>query len=279
MDFQTLKEKISTAVQNIKSKFSKDSSNVSTSEKSEDNINTNEDGMMSIDDYFAQTPSESTSSRPEKKENGALKKGLDAAKSFIGETNYNPFADQEETRKIDKKEFKDNWFKIFIKILIAFIMIFLAVLLAIIIYKFGYDLLHDTDISSMGGYSDFLVPEGNLSPTINENDLIIVQKLEFYEEGDIILYEFAGTSHKIGKVADIVRGYYIVTDNNIKEDDYNSKISEDLVVGKTVKVISNFKGFYNFITSPIAVVLLVVVIASYFYLISKGKVKDNKGIV
>lgn len=285
MNFQTIKEKIQNAIQNIKSKFSKDSSNETKSNNTySDNLNTNEDGMMSIDDYFSPDSSKSATSyssenKTDKTAESTIKKGLEAAKSFINDTNYNPFADQEEIKDVDRKEFKENWFKILIKILITILMIFLAALSALMIYKLGYGLLHNTDISSISGYSDFMVREDNLAPAINENDLIIVKQQEYYEEGDIILYEYAGTSHKIGRVADIIRGYYIITDKNIKAGDYNSKIAENLVIGKEYKTIKNFKGMYDFITSPIAIVLVVGVIAAYFYLMSKGKIKDDKGLI
>lgn len=278
MDFQDVKEKIRSIISNIKSKFSKNDSNENSTTQSNDN---NE--MLSIDDYFS--PGSSTvkkDSKPTSKNNGGsdiLKKSLDAAKTFINSADYNPFADQEEVIKVDRKEFKENWFKIFIKSFIMILMLFLAALCSIMIYKLGYSLLNNTDVTSIGSYSDYLVPEGNLSPTINENDLIIVQNHEFYGIGDIILYEFAGTSHKIGKVTDIIRGYYIITDNNIKVGDYNSKISESLVIGKEVKTIKNFKGIYNFITSPLTIFFAVGLIALYFYLISKGKIKDDKGII
>jgi len=278
MDFQDVKEKILSAINNIKSKFGKNSSNENSTTQSNDNSE-----MLSIDDYFS--PGSSTVKKentPISKDNSGsdiLKKGLDAAKTFINSADYNPFADQEEVVKVDRKEFKENWFKIFIKSFIMILMLFLAVLCSIMIYKLGYSLLNNTDITSIGSYSDYIVPESNLSPAINENDLIIVQNHEFYEIGDVILYEFAGTSHKIGRVTDVIRGYYIITDNNIKVGDYNSKISESLVIGKEVKIIKNFKEIYNFITSPLTIFLAVGLIALYFYLISKGKIKDDKGII
>lgn len=279
MDFKTIKEKISNSINNIKSKFSKDnSSNINDTTKENPNET---DGMMSLDDYYSQDTSNNSNSSNIKgmiDNNEKIKKGIEAAKSFISDVNYNPFADQEEVKKVDRKEFKDTWFMILIKIIITLIMIFLAVLCFIMIYKLCYDLLNDTDISSMGGYSDYLVREDNLSPLINENDLIFVKKLEYYEEGDIILYEFAGTSHKIGRIDDIVRGYYIIADNKITAGDYNSEIAMDLVVGKQVYKISNFKGIYDFITSPLAIILLVGIIGSYFYLMSKGKIKDKDAI-
>lgn len=278
MNFQDIKEKIQSIINNIKSKFSKNHSDETNNTES-----TNSNEMLSIDNYFS--PSSSTSKSDDnndtKEKNGSdiIKKSLEAAKTFINSADYNPFADQEEVIKVDRKELKENWFKMFIKFFIMILMLFLAGLCSIVIYKLGYSLLNNTDITSIGSYSDYLVPESNLSPIIKENDLIIVQSHEFYEVGDIILYEFAGTSHKIGKVTDVIRGYYIITDNDIKEGDYNSKISESLVIGKEVKIIRNFKGFYNFITSPFTIVLIVSIIALYFYLISKGKIKDDKGVI
>lgn len=259
-------------LENVKTKFKKDD-NVSSSNENKDT-----DGMMSIDDYFdnGKYLSENSDNKKESNNQYDLKDRLkNATKSFVNDVNYNPFSDQEEVLKVDKKEFKDNWFKITVKALVTCIMIFLAVLCFTMIYRLCYSLLNNTETPSFGSYTDYLVPEDNLAPLINENDLIIVKSQEFYDEGDIILYEFAGTSHKIGKVVDSGRGYYIINDNNIKSDSYQSKIDETLVVGKEVKIIKNFSKFYNFVTSPIAIILLVVIIGSYFLLMSLGKVKDK----
>ena len=144
-------DKIKSALGNISSKFSK-KQDVGTEE-----THSETDGMMSIDDYFdSNGPTTSSYSKPEEKKSDTsdtLKKGIEAAKTFITDTNYNPFADQEIVRKVDKKEFKERWFILLIKGLVTLIMVFLAALCFLMIYKLCYGLLHNTDTSSIGEYT------------------------------------------------------------------------------------------------------------------------------
>lgn len=195
--------------------------------------------------------------------------------NFTSGANYNRFADNKAVKEIDRKEFKRTWHITLIKAIISIIGIFLLLVCSIIIYRTGIDLLNGEEVSNVFGYTDYLVKEDNLSPTINKNDLVIIRIQENYDEGDIILYKFAETSTRLGKIKDVIRDNYIITDNYINEDSYNSRINKDIVIGKEVKTIKNFKTIYNIIVSPFTVIIVLIAVLSYFYILSKGKIKER----
>jgi len=195
--------------------------------------------------------------------------------SFTSGSHYNRYANDKEVKKIDREEFKRTWHITLIKTLISIVGIFVLAICSIVIYKTGADLLNGNEVADIFGYIDYIVNEDNLSPLINKDDLLIIKKEQTYQEQDIVLYFYKGNSKKLGKIEDIIRNEYIITDNNINKGDYNSQISSELVIGKKVLIIKNFKLIYNIFTSPFTIILLIIITLLYFYMISRGKIKER----
>lgn len=238
-----------------------------------------------VSNLFSTSSSNSNSSYKSKENNvqkdttqtywngGTQKKSFwnDGSKFLQGQRNM--YANNKSLVKEDFKEVKNRIFSKVINVLIVFVIILLALICALSIYKIGFGLVSQNDISTIGGYSDYLVMEDLMEPTINKYDLVIVKKYDSYSEGDIILYEYATSSHKLGKVKDSNRYYYTVEDRSTGPEGFQTP--RETAVGKIIIRLKNFYKIYNTITSPVFVVLLIGIIALYFYLNIKGKVKDE----
>ena len=167
---------------------------------------------------------------------------------------------------------KQSTFKI-LKIIFEIFCILLALIAVYNIYSLMYNTLNDTKISNLMGYSLYTVSEGNMSPDYNPNDVIIVEDKDYYAAEDIVLFEYYD-SLKIGKITDLGAGYYRMED---KTDSINHdyKITDDIIVGKVTTNIKGFGKIYSILTTPYSIGVIIIVIAAYFGLTAKVKIKED----
>lgn len=154
-------------------------------------------------------------------------------------------------------------------VIIAVFIGFLIILSAFSLYKLCYKLMTNTDYSTLLSYSDFDVIEDNMSPQYQNNDLAIIKKCNFYNSKDIILYK-AKVGYRLGEVADMVGGFYIIKDN-VSEADYENQINPDDIVGKAIHRIKNFASFYEIVTSVYSMILCLLILICYFALSKKER--------
>ena len=143
------------------------------------------------------------------------------------------------------------------------IIVFLLAIIGIInLYNMGYKLITDKDIAGFFGLYSYRVNENNLSPDINENDFIIFEKGSNYMVGEYVLYNQSG-AYRIGQISDNSNSVYTIKDNNKVND---NKYTNDNIVGKSIFTIRNFGKIYDFLISPLMLVIVVIGMILYFVL-------------
>lgn len=143
------------------------------------------------------------------------------------------------------------------------IIIFLLAIIGIInLYNMGYKLITNKDIAGFFGLYSYRASENNLSPDINENDFIIFEKGNNYMVGEYVLYNQNG-AYRMGQISDNSNFVYTIKDNNKVND---NKFTNDNIVGKSIFTIRNFGKIYDFLISPLMLIIVVIGMILYFVL-------------
>jgi signal peptidase len=160
--------------------------------------------------------------------------------------------------------------------LIVDILTFLVfiVLIVIIFAKFKM-MISGNDYFELAGYSVFSVKTGSMAPAINQNDVILVKSQDYYEMGDIITYkeEKSYITHRIISV----RGHDIITQgdaNNAKD----SSITDDMVIGKVVKIYSNLGVWQKVVTTPKIIIMIFVTLMLFDIAFSYKGIRRKQNI-
>ena len=110
------------------------------------------------------------------------------------------------------------------------------------------------------GFSSAVVLTGSMSDTINPNDMVITKVGDTYSVGDIIMFE-ANTitvTHRIIDVSD--SGYLTKGDANNTAD--AKAIPKEKVVGKVVAVIPKIGSLILFLTTPLRMLIITLILIS-----------------
>ena len=149
-----------------------------------------------------------------------------------------------------------------LKGILEIITFLLAIIGIINLYNMGYKLITNKDIAGFFGLYSYRASENNLSPDINENDFIIFEKGNNYMVGEYVLYNQNGT-YRIGQISDNSNFVYTIKDNNKVND---NKFTNDDIVGKSIFTIRNFGKIYDFLISPLMLIIVVIGMILYFVL-------------
>ena len=149
-----------------------------------------------------------------------------------------------------------------LKGILEIITFLLAIIGIINLYNMGYKLITNKDIAGLFGLYSYRASENNLSPDINENDFIIFEKGNNYMVGEYVLYNQNGT-YRIGQISDNSNFVYTIKDNNKVND---NKFTNDNIVGKSIFTIRNFGKIYDFLISPLMLIIVVIGMILYFVL-------------
>ena len=149
-----------------------------------------------------------------------------------------------------------------LKGILEIITFLLAIIGIINLYNIGYKLITNKDIAGFFGLYSYRASENNLSPDINENDFIIFEKGNNYMVGEYVLYNQNGT-YRIGQISDNSNFVYTIKDNNKVND---NKFTNDNIVGKSIFTIRNFGKIYDFLISPLMLIIVVIGMILYFVL-------------
>ena len=141
-----------------------------------------------------------------------------------------------------------------LKGILEIITFLLAIIGIINLYNMGYKLITNKDIAGFFGLYSYRASENNLSPDINENDFIIFEKGNNYMVGEYVLYNQNGT-YRIGQISDNSNFVYTIKDNNKVND---NKFTNDNIVGKSIFTIRNFGKIYDFLISPLMLIIVVI---------------------
>lgn len=149
-----------------------------------------------------------------------------------------------------------------LKGILEIITFLLAIIGIINLYNMGYKLITNKDIAGFFGLYSYRASENNLSPDINENDFIIFKKGNNYMVGEYVLYNQNG-EYRMGQISDNSNFVYTIKDNNKVND---NKFTNDNIVGKSIFTIRNFGKIYDFLISPLMLIIVVIGMILYFVL-------------
>lgn len=176
-----------------------------------------------------------------------------------------------------RRRLKKGLIEKFINILLDIFIFLFGVILLISIYNNIQIKILKNPYSSFFGYSVFEVQTGSMADTINIGDWIVVKYAKNIKLDDIITYEHEGEfiTHR---VIESYKGTYVTKGdaNNAKDD----PISQEQIVGKVVKILSNFGILRMTLFNPIVLIALIITL----YLIStvfknKNGTKKNEKLV
>ena len=148
-------------------------------------------------------------------------------------------------------------------------IVFFSVILLITIYNTIQTKILKKSYSDFFGYSVFEVQTGSMADAINAGDWIIVKKQKNFNLNDVVTYKLNGEfiTHRI---IESYNGTFVTKGdaNNTKDD----PIDESQIIGRVVKVLSNFGILKKTIFNPI---VILVIIINIFIITKLLKNKNN----
>jgi len=162
-----------------------------------------------------------------------------------------------------------------LKLIVDILTFLVFIVLIVIIFAKLKMMISGNDYFELAGYSVFSVKTGSMAPAINQNDVILVKSQDYYEMGDIITYkeEKSYITHRIISV----RGHDIITQgdaNNAKD----SSITDDMVIGKVVKIYSNLGVWQKVVTTPKIIIMIFVTLMLFDIAFSYKGIRRRQNI-
>jgi signal peptidase len=162
-----------------------------------------------------------------------------------------------------------------LKLIVDILTFLVFLVLIVIIFAKLKMMISGNDYFELAGYSVFSVKTGSMAPAINQNDVILVKSQDYYEMGDIITYkeEKSYITHRIISV----RGHDIITQgdaNNAKD----SSITDDMVIGKVVKIYSNLGVWQKVVTTPKIIIMIFVTLMLFDIAFSYKGIRRKQNI-
>lgn len=144
-----------------------------------------------------------------------------------------------------------------LQIIIAGVLI---LIIGICLIFIGKRIINKDEPTNMFGYYFFEVEAYSMWPEIDYGDLVIDRKPKNgeYEVGMIVTYKAsdgATVTHRIVRIEDDMIICQGISHNNESED---SPITSDMIYGEVVSIWRNYRGFINFVKSPIGIILIVI---------------------
>ena len=134
-------------------------------------------------------------------------------------------------------------------------IVFFGIILLISIYNTFQTRILKKSYADFFGYSIFEVQTGSMADAINAGDWIVVKKQKKFDLNDIVTYKLNGEfiTHRI---IESYNGTFVTKGdaNNTKDD----PIDEGQIVGKVVKILSNFGILKKTIFNPIVILIIIV---------------------
>lgn len=157
-------------------------------------------------------------------------------------------------------------------IIINFLITIIGIVALFCIYSYVSLKILDKNYVSILGYTYFEVASGSMSPTINKNDVIIVEIDSKYKEEDVVTYFINGDfiTHRVKKIN--------VTSIVTKGDANNTKdalVNKENVLGKVVYVIPQAGVWKKTLMTPKVFILLITTFILFSFTFSYNS-KDKR---
>ena len=153
---------------------------------------------------------------------------------------------------------------------------FLAFLLLCNVYMISVRHFAGIPQPSVCGWSWAVVVSGSMEPEICVNDLIIVQKKEDYQMGDIISFE-SGSSVVTHRIVGMDAGDYLTQGDANNAVDF-APVTKEKVVGKVMYIIPGIGVMIQYLQTPLGMmcfVLLGFLLIEIPYLMDRGRTKKG----
>lgn len=154
------------------------------------------------------------------------------------------------------------------KKIIKFIKIVLTIiLLAILIYVLYARYIEKKELISVFNKSFLVVMTGSMEPTIEGKELIVIDKKEKYNKGDIVTYKDDDNFIVTHRIVDINDKEFIAKGDSNNINDNKQQISK--IYGKVIFHSKLLGIFVLYILKPLLLIYLVYFIAVEIYFIKK----------
>ena len=142
-------------------------------------------------------------------------------------------------------------------VIIGIILVIMLEFLLYTIYCVVYKASRDSDFAYLGEYTTFVNQEDNMAPEYEKNDLLIVRMETYYSTAQTVLYKY-NSSYRLGVVNKTSTSKYYVADAMNSDNDKQIIVTYPEIVGSVNKNLGGIGSIFNFMTSPIAMVITAV---------------------
>lgn len=148
--------------------------------------------------------------------------------------------------------------RIFLKVLNGVITAVLILVICANVYTLIAKKITGNHGITVFGFSSAVVLTGSMADTIEPNDMIITKSQKSYSVGDIIMYEenSVTVTHRIIEITE--NGYLTKGDANNTDD--GTPIPQEKIVGKVIVTIPKIGSLISFFTTPLGMLILVLVL-------------------
>lgn len=168
----------------------------------------------------------------------------------------------EEKKENDVQEKKKS---IKLKIIRLVFFVIISLMIGTSVYKINArNLMHD-QMPMVFGFSSATVLTGSMEPTLSIDDLIFVKKCDFYDVGDIIVFQerskiFDGNACVVHRIVSVNKDGTITTKGDAN-DTADDPIELKSVKGKVIFSVPSVGKAVNFIKSPVVVIIVILLSA------------------
>lgn len=151
--------------------------------------------------------------------------------------------------------------------------VFILCLILILIYVIYAKYIEKRNLISIFNKSFLIVMTGSMEPSIKGKELIIIDKKEKYQIGDIVTYKDSEEFIVTHRIIDITDKYFIAKgdSNNICDDKQNI----DNIYGKVIFHSKTLGIFILYILKPLVLLYLIYLITVEIYFIKKEQKSEE----
>lgn len=149
-------------------------------------------------------------------------------------------------------------------------IVFLLLILSFNLYSLYQRNVNDSRFPMAFGYGYAVVASGSMEPVLSWGDLVVVREEDNYEDGDMITFIQEGdnrpTTHRI--ISNTGEQFVTQGDANNAED---IPIVADQIFGRVVFTLPLIGYLIQFVSTPLGMLVIIVLFLLTFYLDSKRK--------
>ena len=153
------------------------------------------------------------------------------------------------------------------------IFLIISILLGGNVFLLNAKFVMHEQLPMLGGYGYAIVLSGSMQQTFDVNDLLIIQKCDTYEPGDIVSFvdkKNTLVTHRLVSIDYENKTMITRGDANNVDDE---PLEPDRIKGKVINILPGFGRFVDLLQNPICVVTVLVVL---IFLMERSYSKERK---